>query len=287
MTLSTLESQQADFAAALIDAHAEPRAATLLANPEVARARLRLHRGNIADAQASALDRAFPVVHALVGDEYFAGLCAAYGRAHPSAGGDLRRHGESLPAFVGGIEKTASLPYLRDVATLEWAVHRAYFAADATPATPARIAALSPSDLLAERFAVQPACAWVVSRFPIATIWQAHQRDRDIALPDGVDRAETALVMRPLWRVDVRISSAAEVLALAAFRAGADMNAAIEAGLAADAAFDFAHALVCWLDEGLLTERTGGHGERAAADAARETRSLLKCAPTIEDHARE
>lgn len=256
--MSTLESQQADFAAALIDAHAEPRAAALLADPEVARARLRLHRGNIADVQASALGRAFPVVRALVGDEYFAGLCAAYGRAHPSTSGDLHRHGESLPAFVGEIESTAALPYLRDIATLEWAVHRAYFAADATPATPTRVAALSPGDLLATRFAIQPACACVVSRFPIATIWQAHQHDRGIAFPNRLDRAETALVTRPLWRVDVRISSAAEVAALAALRAGADMSGTIRAGLGVDAAFDFAQALVGWLDDGLLTERTGG-----------------------------
>jgi hypothetical protein len=272
-----LERQQAEFAAALLDAAPDgpalseaapigaavisaavsgeettPRLDRLLADPASADERLRLYRGGIAASRRRALANAYPVVRALVGEEYFAGLADAYDREYPSASGDLNLFGASLATFVGGIPSAASLPYLADVATLEWAVHRAYFAADATPLPGERLAMLTPEALLARRFALHPACTWMTSAFPVVTIWQAHQPDSVVALPVEMRRAETALVVRPRWQAQVRLASGAEVAVLAALRDGARLETAISAGLASGEAFDFGGALVRWLDAGIL-----------------------------------
>jgi len=247
-----LERLQAGFAAALAEpalgVMIEPRLATA---PERLRARMALYRANAASAARAALASAYPVVRALVGDEFFGGLARAYGRAHPSVDGDLNCFGAKLAAFVAGDERLRGLPYLADVAVLEWAVHRAHYAADAAPVTRDAVAAMSAAELLSARFAVHPACAWIDSHFPLAGIWRAHAH-AGVALPASLDCAETALVVRPHWRADVLASSAAEIAALEQVRAGADMGEVIAAGLAADRAFDFPKALLRWIDNAII-----------------------------------
>ena len=252
-----LERVQADFAAAL----AEPGVAAALL-PSLVRCdarvldRLALYRGNVSAAWDKALANAYPVVRALVGDEFFSGLARAYGRAHPSVSGDLNRFGARFAEFIDGFEHTRSLPYLGDVAALEWSVHTAHYAADPVALTRERIAAFRPDELLAARLALHPACAWLRSLFPISSIWLAHQPQATVGLPDSLDRGELALVVRPRWRVEVLSSSSGELAALARLREGADVEAAITAGLRADAEFAFPKALVRWLDYGIIVERS-------------------------------
>jgi hypothetical protein len=250
-----LERVQTAFAAALAD----PAAAAALAPALVARdtrtlERLALYRGNVSAAWERALANTYPVVRALVGDEFFAALARAYGRAYPSVSGDLNRFGAHLARFVAGFEHAQSLPYLGDVATLEWAVHRAHYAADAVVLTRERVVALPPVELLSARFGLHPACFCVDSRFPVARIWQAHQPQTQVPLPESLDCREFALVVRPSWRVEVLVSSAGEIAALAQVCSGTDVERAIAAGLEADPAFDFPKALVRWLDFAILTE---------------------------------
>ena len=250
----SLELQQAAFAAALVDARAVEELDGIFADSHIALPRLALYRGNIAAAQATALSRAYPVVRALVGDEYFAGLCSTYGRAYPSTSGDLNAFGGQLAAFVGGLESAATVPYLANVAALEWLVHRAYYVADSRALSREHILSLSPEAMLARSFALQTGCSWLSSNFAVATIWQAHQTDHVVALPDHPVRPEVALVIRTGWRVDVLTSSLAETTALGQFGDCGTMQAAIAAGRAVDPSFDFAAALVRWLDAGILLE---------------------------------
>jgi hypothetical protein len=250
-----LDRLQADFAAALVDSSAASTVVPALAGKD-ARAldRLALYRGNVSAAWEKALANAYPVVRALVGDEFFSGLACAYGRAHPSVSGDLNRFGARFAEFIDGFEHTRTLPYLGDVAALEWSVHAAHYATDPVALTRERIAALPPDALLMARFALHPACAWLRSPFPIASIWLAHQPQATAALPDSLDRGEIALVVRPRWRVEVLLSSSGELAALARLRAGADVEAVITAGLQADPEFAFPKALVRWLDCAVLVE---------------------------------
>ena len=250
-----LERVQADFAAALADPGAGAALLpALVADDGRVLDRLALYRGNVSAAWEKALANAYPVVRALVGDEFFGGLARAYGRAHPSVSGDLNRFGARFGEFADAFEHTRSLPYLGDVAALEWRVHVAHYAADPVALTRERIGALPPDELLMARFALHPACAWLRSGFPVASIWLAHQPQATAGLPDSLDRSELALVVRPRWRVEVLASSAGELAALARLGEGADLEEAITAGLQAEPGFAFPKALVRWLDCSVLVE---------------------------------
>jgi len=246
-----LEDLQARFAAAVLDASRATGVEGAVASPRV-RERVALYRGNLVAAYEKALAGAYPVVRELVGEAFFAGLLRAYARAHPGSSGDLHAFGANLAAFVADFAPARSLAYLADVAALEWRVHCARRAADGRPLSRERIGAFAAGDLLAARFALHPACAWIGSRFAIARIWLAHQPRAAHALPVDVDEAEIALVVRPQWRVGVLVASPGEIAALTVLRGEGDMEAAIAAGLQADAAFDFPKALVRWIDSAVL-----------------------------------
>jgi len=250
-----LERVQADFAAALAESDAGVALLPALVTDDArVLERLALYRGNVSAAWEKALANAYPVVRALVGDEFFGGLARAYGRAHPSVSGDLNRFGARFGQFIDAFEHTRSLPYLGDVAALEWSVHAAHYAADPVALTRERIGALPAGELLVSRFALHPGCAWLRSRFPVASIWLAHQPQATVGLPDSLDRGELALVVRPRWRVEVLVSSAGELAALARLREGADVEDAITAGLQAEPEFAFPKALVRWVDCAVLVE---------------------------------
>jgi len=255
---SSLERLQADFATALRDAALPPALAQALVGSDAQlAARLRLYRGNVFAAWRHALALAYPVLQALVGSDCFDTLAERYGRVHPSRDGDLNCFGAAFAAFVAGDAATAKLPYLSDVAALEWLVHRAQRAADAPMLPRERLVALSPGELLAARFPLHPACAWLASAHPVCSIWTAHQTHSTIELSRVAPRAECALVTRRRWRVTVTPITRGDVLALDALRAGADMDATISAALHGDRGFEFAKAFLRWIECGVF----------AAADA--------------------
>ncbi|MEP6483703.1 MAG: DNA-binding domain-containing protein [Rudaea sp.] len=252
MTTTHLASLQADFAAALNDARFAPAIAPAWSGGDNAIERLALYRGNLFAGWLKALSDAFPVTRAIVDDSFFSSLAREYGHAHPSTSGDLNLFGETFPDFVRRHERTQSLPYLSDMAELEWLVHRAYFAKDMMALSPSALVLLSPRDLLARRFSVHPAFAWVSSEFPIASIWAAHQAHASAELPRSLDPNEHALVYRSNWRAGVSISSAGEIAALKQLRNGENMETAIRCALNIDPDYRAENALSRWLDLCLL-----------------------------------
>jgi len=253
-----LERLQADFAAALTDAARVPAIVPqLVARDTRATERIALYRGNVRAAWEKALANAYPVVKALVGDEFFSGLARVYADAHPSMSGDLNRFGAHLAEFLADFKHVRELPYLADVADLEWSVHRAHYAGDAVALSRERVSDLPPEALLAARYDLHPACSACESHFPIASIWLAHQAQASVAMPDSLDGHEIALVVRPRWRVEVLVSNVGELAALATLRAGHDMEAAITSALQVDPDFAFPRALVRWIDNAVLVTRNG------------------------------
>lgn len=249
-----LEKLQMDFFRALLDTSSLPAIAPNWTGGDRVLDRLALYHADLLATREKALGNAYPVVRTLVGVDFFSGLARAYGNAHPSADGDLNRFGAQFTGLISSTESARALPYLADVAALEWLLHRAHYAADATPLSRAYVASLSASELLHTTFRLHPACAWLGSRFPIASIWQAHQPGSGVALPDAVERSECALVARPSWRAEVHASTPGEIAALSALQSGQTMETVIGEALNAEPDFAVARSLVRWLDLDLLVE---------------------------------
>src|SRR5205085_10758157 len=111
----------------------------------------------------------------LLGREFFRQLARGYIVRHPSRSGDLHAFGALLPAYLRKQAALAGLPYLADVAALEWACHEVYHEAD-EQALDAGALARVPADAQARiRLHLQLATRFVASPFPVLAIWQANQ----------------------------------------------------------------------------------------------------------------
>lgn len=195
-------------------------------------ARFNVYRNNRAVALRAALADGFPVVAQLVGEDFFAALAQAFMHTHPPRSPVLVDWGDDfggyVACFMAALPHGAQLPYLADVARLERTRVRAFHAADAAPLPPARLAAAlaEPQHLSRLRFTLQPGLAVLDSPFPVVTLWQAHQTDGDVQLPDWTALpGEAALVLRQ------GDGLTAEVVVLPVPAACARFVAALQAGL--------------------------------------------------------
>ncbi|MGH8686584.1 MAG: DNA-binding domain-containing protein [Burkholderiales bacterium] len=226
---SLLEAQRA-FGAALLEG----------GGPQA----MAVYRGTVFGNWTGALASAYPVVRRIVGKDYFDALARRYANAHPSEDGDLNAYGESLARFVAEDADVQDLPYLPDVARLEWLAHRAHFAGDPAPFEPGRAAEAR----------LAPACGLLAAAWPVATIWNAHQPGGDPAAVDLRKGAELALVHRPGWRAEVLALGAGDYRFLDRLLAGAGLGTALEAAVAAEPAYNPGTALARWVPLGVITQ---------------------------------
>ena len=230
---------QFDFAAALRDRERAPAMQRWLAgDADLVDRRLAIYRANMVASADKALSSAYPVIRQVVGEQFFHGLAREYQRGTPSTSGDLTDFGATFDAFLAAFEHTRSLPYLPDLARLEWAVHRAYGAADAPDWDPASLGAVEPERQDAIRFQWTPGTALIESAHPIVRIWAIHQAGYDGEFSVDWDRRDTAVVSRDGFAVMVDACAPADAVFITASLAGAPFGDAAAAALAAHPDFD-------------------------------------------------
>jgi len=225
------------------------------ASEQVARG-LAAYRGNASALAERALAAAYPTVHQLMGDDAFSALARALWQAHPATVGDMACWGGALADFFADTQGVPDAPYLADVARLDWAVHRAGFAADGTGAVSglALLGSGEPDQLWLQW---APGAGGLASDWPVVTIWQAHRSeatDRFAAVQSAFDRgqAEHAWWWRQGWRVAVTTLDAATACFHAAINLGLSLAQALSQVLALHPHFDFTRWLHTALQAGWL-----------------------------------
>lgn len=219
---------------------------------------LRAYRANLQAVAERALTAAYPVLARLLGDEAMSALARDLLVHHPPTRGDLAWFGAEVAAWVGTVPALAQLPYLADVARLEWAVHRAHTAVDPADAPP-DLRGLADGDPEALYVRFTPGSTLVASGWPVLTLWQAHQVPADTAPDLGPARAaleagtgETVWVWRRGHRVELAALDPGEHAWHAELVAGRPIGPALATVLDRHPGFGFEHWLTRALREGWL-----------------------------------
>lgn len=245
--MPSLLETQALVSGALLRGGAAYGVASLLRSGRGVAAERRLHvyRNNLFASLGAALGAVYPVVARLVGDGFFRQLARGYVVRHPSLSGNLHEFGAQLPAYLRKQTSLAALPYLADLAALEWASHEVYHEADETGFDTAALARLPVDAQARVRLHLQLATRFVASPFPVLAIWQANQAaTSDDVAPVSLDAgAVRVLVARRDFEAEFRVLDVAEDRFLRALAEGRTLPAALEAALASDADFDFGATL--------------------------------------------
>lgn len=177
--LTLLETQRA-MRASLID-HNDGAVAAMLAE-NVPADRLNIYRNTFVTGVTKALRLSYPVVHRLVGTDFFEGAADIFIMRHPPRAAHLNEYGAAFSDFLRDFRPAASLAYLADVARLEWAVNRAIHAVDIEPLALARLEALPLEDRGRICFVPHPSISLVLADCPVDVIWQGVLSGDDAAL---------------------------------------------------------------------------------------------------------
>jgi Putative DNA-binding domain len=217
--------------------------------------RLDVYRNNVFGGLTQALRLTYPAVHVLVGEAFFNHMTKGYIRDHVSISGDLTHFGSGFPAFLEGLPLAGDLPYLPDMAYLEWLCHLSYYAMDYAPLALERLASLPPERYDSLRFRLHPACYLFASGYPIHQIWRICQPDHagnetvDISLGGA-----NLIVQRTGLRVMPRPLGCGEFALLETFSAGQRFAEACSAALKAEPELDLPRSLQSFVAQGIVVD---------------------------------
>jgi Putative DNA-binding domain len=193
--MGELANLQSAFARALVTDDLASFAPGVRGERDASRRHLAIYRHSVFANWTKALAGTFPVVERLVGEAFFREAARQFAIAEPSRSGDLNSLGGGFPRFLERYPHASGLPYLPDVARLEWACHESQMAADAEGLDFAALARVPADEQGAIRFRLQPAARLVESDYPVLALWEANQEERD-GTPDRLEGGERVLVSR-------------------------------------------------------------------------------------------
>jgi hypothetical protein len=156
--------------------------------------RIAIYRNHHRISLGAAVAANFPTVAALLGAQVFDGVALDFVAASPPSEPCLSAYGTGFADFLDAEPRLAAVPYIGDVARLDWASNRAERADD--------IAAFGPTDLqragakgLADlRLTGHPSLSLLRTRYPVLKIREvARGGDTNVSLDEG-----GALLM--IWR---------------------------------------------------------------------------------------
>ncbi len=194
---------------------------------------LAVYRSNAAALAERALAAMYPTLQSLLGFEDFRQLARTHWRDDPPQRGDIGAWGEALPDWIGRQAALDAWPYLPDCARLDALRHACERAGDATFDT-ASLMLLEQHDPATLTLRLRPGAAVLVSAWPVASIFEAHQAATDAAFAAAREAiaahtSEAVWVTRRGWRAEVQRIDVETASWLQAVLAGASLASALGA----------------------------------------------------------
>ncbi len=166
-----LEQTQNDFCRCLLSSTNTPEID--ISGPAPAAQLLQLYRNNFIVSLTEMLEAVFPITLGLVGDEFFQQLTKSYILETPLPEASIENYGRQLPQFIGQCPQTQSLPYLADIAQLEWNLEQAKSCTEKAAFPFQQLAEVDQSRQGDIRFSLTPQAFLMRSEHPIFSIWKA------------------------------------------------------------------------------------------------------------------
>lgn len=226
----------------------------LVASDRIAAAeRLAVYRNHFLISLADALATAFPVVRRLVGEAYFGAVARRFVQQMPPRSPCVAEYGEGFAAFFACLPEAGKLPFIADVARLEWALIAAAEADEVAAVPPERLAAVDPAQAARARLALHPSVVLLDSAFPIDLIWQANQTCGAPPIVDLDTGGARLMVHRCNGEVGWTALPAADFAFVTALVDGLSIEAAMQTAVDGDR-FDPAAVLALLLQSGLIID---------------------------------
>jgi hypothetical protein len=180
--MPALPEIQRGFAAAMRTGDCNAIAGFIADGPLSPQQAIGIYRNTFIAGAIKALRLSYPAIERLTGADFFDHAAAHFVDASPPRSGCLDDYGAGFGEFLETFEPAAGLPYLPEVARLEWAVNKALHAGDETPLDAEDFCAaaqIAPARLV---LTPHPSLSLLETAFPADAIWRAVLAEDDDAL---------------------------------------------------------------------------------------------------------
>lgn len=231
---------QTEFKAALLSADRvpaglDPRSAT----------RFEVYRSSVTESLVAVLAAAFPTSRDIVGAKYFRAAAIAHVRESPPCRPQLSAYGARFPDHIAGFPGAETLPYLRDLARLEWLLVDCYFAAAPVACVAGADLAAVPAEKIAQlAFVAAPSLRLLQSRHAAWQIWRAHRAAAEDLAKIDLQASCNVRILSDGQRAVPSPLPPADYAFVAGLARGATIADAAAAAAALDPQFDLAAALI-------------------------------------------
>ncbi|WP_051213700.1 DNA-binding domain-containing protein [Maritalea myrionectae] len=251
MRSPNFRNDQTDFARALF--HADEAAPGNLVDPagSAAPKRFGVYRNNVMVSLIDNLASTFPACQRLVGEEFFRALAREYAFNFPPSSPLMIYYGDQFAQFLGSFKPAQQVPFLADIADIEYKLIKSYHAADGPAFDPQSIANVPQKDLDRAKIKFHPSFFWSASRFPAHTI---HSRAKAGETLEKVDfeQAQITLICRPEWDVKTAPIDPQHKAGLTALVAGFSLATTVDIGQRSAPNFDLQDLLTNLLALGAI-----------------------------------
>jgi len=156
--------------------------------------RLDIYANNTLLGLTDILADIYCVAKKIVGDDFFKTLARHYIQRHPQSRGNRNKFGDGMSDFLGTFAPAQKLPYLPDIAALEWAYFQSSISDDApTIDFDELIARISGTPDFC--LSVHPSTHLLPQHFNALDIWRHHQADQNNSI-ELIQNKHTVLIWR-------------------------------------------------------------------------------------------
>lgn len=198
--------------------------------------RFDIYRNNRMVSLIDNLKATYPSVCKLVGDEYFSAVAREYIKHHPPVGPVMAEYGDKLGLFIKASPNADKIPYIADVAALEWARLQAYHAQDSQALPADTLTTFSPDDYGLLCFTRHPSLSLLSSQWAVGSLWSAIQLANTPTI--DLNRPENVVIVRPADEVMMQVLPSSGAMLLDRLIQGDSLLVAVSAVTRHDPDFD-------------------------------------------------
>jgi len=212
--------------------------------------RMKIYRNNVIKSLNNAIIVVYPLTEKLVGEGFLKTAVEQYIVANLPDQGNLNFYGATFADFIETYEPAKKLPYLPDMARLEWAWELATLADDDEPLDPHALQEIPEDKLPDLRLPLRASVNLLESSYPLDKIVDFCR----LKNPEGTLNIDTGdaqmMIFRPVLQAQMRKISPGEFIFLRALKNGNSLMNAAEWATEADGTFDLAPMLQKHLELG-------------------------------------
>lgn len=212
-----------------------------------------IYRNNMITSLMKTLTHVYEMIIKLVGNDFFEVLAREYINRYPSTSGNLHDYGEYFGDFLAEYPPVKNLPYLAEMANLEWVSHLLQFASDADALQIKSLETIPPEQFHQLYFILHPASRLMKFQYPILRILDlcTGEIDEEINMHEG---GLNLLVIRPEAEIMLVRLSDAEFAFLSAISRNESLGAALDDAMQIDASFKLDECLPKWIQNKTIVD---------------------------------